>query len=335
MTVLLATHPRFLDHETGGHHPERPARLRAVEAGIAAAGLDGAIEPLTVRPAGRVDLERVHPAALLDALSSFCANGGGEIDPDTVAGSASYEVAELAAGAGLAAIERLDQGGADAAFLAVRPPGHHATARRSMGFCLINNVAVAAAALAERGERVLIVDWDAHHGNGTQDVFYADPRVAYLSLHQFPLYPGTGRLAETGTGAGAGFTVNVPLPPGTPGDTYRVAFDEVIAPFATRFDPTWVLISAGFDAHRADPLTDLRLTAGDFADLTERVMGLAPAGRRLVFLEGGYNLDALASSAGACVAALAGVRYRPEEPSTGDRGVDAVHAARATHHLSR
>src|SRR6476619_6134449 len=150
-----------------------------------------------------------------------------------------------------------------------------------MGFCLLNNVAVTAAALAERGERVLIVDWDAHHGNGTQDVFYDDARVVYVSMHQWPLYPGTGRLEETGAGAGAGTTVNLPFPPGTTGDAYRMAVDELIVPLAEMWRPTWVLLSAGFDAHRADPLTHMGLTAGAFADLTERLAALVPAGRRI------------------------------------------------------
>ena len=177
-----------------------------------------------------------------------------------------------------------------------------------MGFCLLNNVAVTAAALADAGERVLIVDYDAHHGNGTQDVFWTDPRVAYVSLHEWPAYPGTGALDETGAGAGAGTTVNFPLPSGATGDVYLGAFDEVIAPVAERFGPTWVIISAGFDAHRADPLCDLALTAGDYDELTARICALVPPGRRIVILEGGYDLDALAASAGACVAALTGRR---------------------------
>ena len=329
MAVLLGTHPRFAEHDTGYGHPERPARLDAVLRGIEAAGVVDALVPVAPRPARRDELELVHPAAYLDAIERFCSAGGGHIDADTAASAESWDAALLAAGAGVDAVERLDAGEADAAFLVVRPPGHHATPSRAMGFCLVNNVAVTAAALAARGERVLIVDWDAHHGNGTQDAFYADGRVAYVSLHQFPLYPGTGGLEEAGVGDGAGTTVNVPLPPGATGDVYLAAFDEVIAPLAERLGPTWVLMSAGFDAHRADPLTDMGLSAGDFALLAERVAGLVPAGRRIAFLEGGYNLDALAASAGACVAALAGESYRPEAPTSGGAGrrvVDAVAA---------
>src|SRR4029079_13307290 len=172
------------------------------------------------------------------------------LDPDTYAGPSSFDAARLAAGAGLTAVDALRAGRGDAAFCAVRPPGSHATAIESMGFCMISNVAVVAAALADEGERVLIFDYDAHHGNGTQAVFYEDPRVLFVSLHQWPLYPGSGRIDETGSGAGEGATVNIPLPAGTTGDVYLRAFDEIVAPIAEKFAPTWVIISAGFDAHR-------------------------------------------------------------------------------------
>jgi acetoin utilization deacetylase AcuC-like enzyme len=334
VAVLLLTDPHFLDHDTGSWHPERPARLDAVLAGAEGADLGEALVPMAPRPATRAELEAVHPAAHLDALERFCRAGGGHIDADTVAGPASWEAAVLAAGAGPTAIERLDAGQADAAFCAVRPPGHHARPTQAMGFCLLNNVAVAAAALADRGERVLIVDWDAHHGNGTQEVFWDDDRVTYVSLHEWApgFFPGTGGLAEN-----RATTVNVPFPAGTTGDAYRAALDELVVPLAESFRPTWVILSAGFDGHRDDPLTDLGLSAGDFADLTARVIELVPAGRRVAFLEGGYDLRALAGGAAACIAALAGTRVVPEPPTSGEAGrhtVDKVRQLRVERQLA-
>ena len=296
-------------------------------AGIEAAGFGEAVTTAVPRPATADELTRVHDRELVSMIERSSRGGGGWLDADTATNAASYDAALLAAGAGLAAVEALDAGEADGAFCAVRPPGHHATPTRAMGFCLFNNVAVTAAALAERGERVLIVDYDAHHGNGTQDVFWADGRVAYASYHQFPLYPGTGGLREVGAGAGRGTTINLPLPAGATGDAFRAGVDEILAPFAAAFAPTWLLLSAGFDAHRADPITDLGLSAGDYADLTAELLALVPPGRRIVFLEGGYDLDALADSAAACVGALLGERLILEPPTSGGPGRDAITAA--------
>ncbi|MDP1806260.1 MAG: histone deacetylase, partial [Acidimicrobiales bacterium] len=196
MKLLLEAHPACLEHDAGPGHPERPARVTAALEGIASAGLGDALVRVEPRPATMEELALVHDRAYVDALRRFCEKGGGSLDIDTGAGPGSWDAALVAAGAGLDAVERLDRGEAGAAFCAVRPPGHHALAHRAMGFCLFNNVAVCAAVLAERGERVLIVDWDAHHGNGTQDMFYDDGRVLYLSVHQSPFYPFTGRMEE-------------------------------------------------------------------------------------------------------------------------------------------
>lgn len=198
-----------------------------------------------------------------------------------------------------------------------------------MGFCLLNNIAIAAAALADRGERVLVIDYDAHHGNGTQDVFYDDPRVAYVSLHEWPLYPGTGRIDELGAGDATGTTCNVPLPAGATGDLYLRALDEVVAPLAARHAPGWVLVSCGFDAHRADPLTGLALSVGDYAALATRVMQLAPGpGRLIVFLEGGYDLDALREGTASTITSLLGEARAPsEEQTSGGPGRQIVDAA--------
>jgi len=317
-------------HETGLGHPERPARLRAVRHGIEASGVDECIADLDARPARITELARVHDELYLDALAQLCDAGGGQLDPDTVAAPGSWHTAVLGAGLGLSAVEALRADGASAAFVAPRPPGHHATALHAMGFCLLNNIAITAAALAEDGERVAIIDWDVHHGNGTQSIFWNDRRVLFASLHQWPAYPGTGRAAETGGPGAPGLNVNVPLPPGATGDVALAAIDEIVAPVVDAFAPTWVLVSAGYDAHRDDPLADLAWSAGDYAALTARVLEFAPrTGRVIAFLEGGYDLDALAKSAGATVATLAGQPSATEDPTNGGPGRDAVVSARS------
>ena len=324
MATLLYTDPRFAEHATSPGHPERPERMAAVDRGVAASSVAEDLVSVTPRPATVDELARIHDRDYLDALERFCANGGGHLDPDTVAAASSWEIARLAAGSGLDAIARLRAGEGDTAFLAVRPPGHHATPTRAMGFCLLNNVAVCAAALADLGEQVLVVDIDAHHGNGTQDAFWDDPRVTYVSIHQHPMYPGTGMAGETGGSNAPGGTINIPVPAGTDGDSYRRAVDEIVVPIAERTATTWLLVSTGFDAHRRDPLTELGLSSGDYHDLTRRLLTLVPAAHSVVFLEGGYDLEAVSNSTAATLAALSGVEHRAEAVTTGSRSAEAA-----------
>ncbi len=332
--LLVAASPELDHHDVSAGHPERKARVGAALDGIAEAGLEDAVIRLDPRRATESELTLVHPKPHLDALRQFCESGGGHLDPDTVAAAGSWDTALLSAGAVLEATDALEEGRGEVAFVCERPPGHHATAGRAMGFCLLNNIAVGAANLANRGERVLVVDWDVHHGNGTQDIFWDDPRVMYVSTHQWPLYPGTGRADETGGAGAAGKTVNVPLPPGATGDVLLEAMDDLVAPLVEGFAPSWVLVSAGFDAHRADMLANLSLSAGDFADLAARVRRFVPGPGRLVFvLEGGYDLDALRLSVGATLSSALGERFRPEPASCGGPGADSVAATRRFHEL--
>ncbi len=326
--LLIATDPIFAEHDTGPGHPEAPVRLVAVAEGLRRSGMGTDLVELPHRAATRTELERVHPGDHLDRLEAGCAVGR-HLDADTPTSPGSWAATLAAAGAGLAAVDALTDASATGAFLAVRPPGHHARPRQAMGFCLVNNVAVVACELQARGERVAIVDIDAHHGNGTQEIFEANPDVLYVSFHEWPMYPGTGRHDEVGEGAGAGTTCNVPLPAGATGDVYLRVMDAVVEPLLARFRPTWLLISAGFDAHRDDPLTGLGLTAGDYAALVRRLVTTVPAGRTITFLEGGYSLDALRDSVAATVPILGGgdATTAPDErPTSGGPGEHVIRA---------
>jgi acetoin utilization deacetylase AcuC-like enzyme len=328
MTVLLVSSTDGMDdHETGPGHPERGARLDAARAGLDDAQLGDGLRLVAARPASSSELERVHDARYLRRLQDLAASGGGRLDPDTTVSDGSWATAVLAAGAGLAVLAALRAGEGDAGFVLARPPGHHATRDRGRGFCLLNNLAVAAAALVADGERVLVVDWDVHHGNGTQDLFWDERRVLFVSTHQWPAYPGTGTTTETGGPNAPGLTMNFPLPPGATGDVALQALDTVAAPAVEQFAPTWVLVSAGFDAHRDDPLADLAWSAGDYVALARRVVAFAPGpGRVLAFLEGGYDLRALRRCTAATAATLAAAGWSGEQPTSGGPGREVVSA---------
>jgi acetoin utilization deacetylase AcuC-like enzyme len=300
--TLLYRDELFQHHETGPH-PERPARLRAVEAALDAAGLTARCTAAAYTPLAPEATTAVHDGAVLERARRLTAQGGGYLDADTPVCPESLKVALAAAGACCSAVDAVLKGDDTTALCLVRPPGHHATPSHSMGFCLFNNIALAAhrARTVHGLDRVLIVDFDVHHGNGTQDIFYADGQVAFYSIHRYGggFYPGTGAADETGTGRGLGRIVNVPVRYGTPRPEYLARFSATLADVADQVKPQLVLLSAGFDAHRADPVGALGLEAEDFGPMTRQVLDVArthTGGRLVSCLEGGYNLDALAQS---------------------------------------
>jgi acetoin utilization deacetylase AcuC-like enzyme len=303
---VFLEHRSSLDHDTGPH-PEQPARIVAIERELERRGWLGyerasspAVDPAT--------LTAVHPERYVAAIESFSRSGGGHWDADTVLSAGSFEAALHAAGGAVQLVDLLLDGHAPSGFSSHRPPGHHAERERAMGFCLFNNIAVATQhALDARGsERVMILDWDVHHGNGTSDIFHASDSVLFISIHQSPLYPGTGPASDVGSGPGTGYTVNIPVPPGSGDAVYRSLVDHVALPLALAFKPQLMLISAGYDAHRDDPLASCRVTEEGYAAMTRSVRRAcaeleAPVG---CVLEGGYDLQALARSVAATMAEL-------------------------------
>jgi len=303
--VAYVYHPDYLLHVPPFDHPESPERLEALHRHFDSAGIAPLLIPVTPDYPDNGQILRVHDPAYLRKLEMACRRGDLTLDEeDTYLDKNSFATALLSAGGAIAGADAVASGTADRAFCAIRPPGHHATRSEGMGFCLLNNAAVAARYLQERHgiARVMIVDWDVHHGNGTQEIFLEDPSVFYFSIHENPsfLYPGTGRRWETGRGAGEGTTLNAPMPPGAGDEEYRLAFEQMLAPAAERFRPDMLLVSAGFDAHRNDPLADLNVTEEGFRFMTRFLATLANAycgGRIVSILEGGYEPQSLVRSA--------------------------------------
>jgi len=298
----------FLEHHTGRSHPESPSRLVSIREKLEKQSYAGKFRQLERRFARPEEIALVHDIEYVRSLEPFCKSGGGYLDGDTPVSEKSYDAALLAAGSGLAASDALLNGEIERALLLVRPPGHHSLKRGAMGFCLFNNIAITARYLRSRGiQKIAILDWDVHHGNGTQDTFYSDNSVFFISLHQYPFYPGSGAARETGEGPGTGFTLNLPMPSGYGDAQYEKAFQEKILPGLLNFQPEILLISAGFDAHEDDPLAGMTLSTEFYSTMTRWMREFAQRhckDRIISFLEGGYNLSALADSVEAHAAGM-------------------------------
>ena len=334
MPAVLFHTERFAEHQTPPGHPERPERAEVFDV-VAKRWRDRGLPVVAPRPATHDELARVHAEGYLKMIAATSGRAL-KLDPDTYTSPESYEIALLAAGAAIGAVERVMTGPERAAMALVRPPGHHAERDRAMGFCLYSNVAVAAAHARARGAgKVAIVDYDVHHGNGTQHIFSADPTVLYVSTHQYPYYPGTGAAGEIGDAGGRGFTVNLPLEAGAVAEDFQVAFSEVILPILRQFKPDLLMVSAGFDAHQDDPLGGLRLTADAFAAMTLELRAVAEeccGGRIVAVTEGGYDLRALAASLDLVIAALhqpATAAKWPSSAIASSRGRESVRQAKA------
>jgi acetoin utilization deacetylase AcuC-like enzyme len=316
--ALYLHHPSSFGHDTGPH-PENANRLRAIEEALEREDWLG-LERVEAPAATREQILRVHPTEHIERIRRISEAGGGMIDLDTITSAGSFEAALHAAGGAVDAVDRMFSNGAGFAFCGLRPPGHHAETGRAMGFCLFNNVAIAArhAIAVHSVERVLVLDWDVHHGNGTEEVFYGDADVLYASIHQSPLYPGTGAVSDAGVGEGEGYTVNLPVPPGSGSDVFESLVEHVVVPIAREYRPGLVALSAGYDAHRDDPLAQCTVGEDGYGAMAATMRDLAAdlGAPVLVCLEGGYELDALAASVVATLTALQGSGdARPADPA--------------------
>jgi acetoin utilization deacetylase AcuC-like enzyme len=329
--VIVASHPSSLEHKTTEHHPERPARVGAVVQGVLDSGLE--VVDLESPEIRRSELALVHDPDYIEMIETFCRMGGGFLDSDTFASAESWMAALTAAGGVSAAIEELEDRTDATALVIARPPGHHALRSTAMGFCLFNNVAVGAALLRAQGNRVAILDWDVHHGNGTQSMVIDDPGILYVSIHQDPFYPFQGEILDIEREA-KGTTVNLPMPAWTAGDLYRRAWGEIVIPVVQAFEPDWVLVSTGFDAHVDDHMAELRLVATDYGWMASELASIHPAHRTVFALEGGYDLDALRNSTAETLLGMSG-KNRFEEgltsPSPASRVLDPIFEAVARH----
>ncbi len=341
MTTAYLYSPVFLQHEEEGH-PESPERLQETMRILGETGLWARLTALEPVPATDAQLEAVHTPEHIRRVKAVVARGGGHLDPDTYANSHSLEAAQLAAGSVVRAVDAVLANEVSNAFALVRPPGHHATRQRAMGFCLFDNIAVGAQhAMDKHGlERILIADYDVHHGNGTQDIFYRTPHVLYFSTHQYPYYPGTGDWREIGEGEGTGYTANAPLPPNVGDEGYQRVFDDLLFPMAERYHPQLVLVSVGYDAHWRDPLAMENLSLAGYAGLAKTMVAIAHDlcdGRLIYVLEGGYDLAACAHGAAVTFRALLGDQEIPDPIGPSPRGSedigDYVEQLRAFHRL--
>ena len=325
--VVVATHPSAMRHDTGRWHPERPERVEAVVRGLRESGLD--LFDIISPKAPRSLLALVHDPVYIEMVENLSRLGGGALDRDTVVSKESWGAALTAAGGMAAVVSHLESSEEAFGFAVTRPPGHHASADRAMGFCLLNHVSITAALLRSKGERVAILDWDVHHGNGTQSIVLNDPGVLYVSLHQSDFYPFGGHVDDIHEGSAKGTTVNIPLPAGTAGDVYRQAWVELVLPVVDQFSPDWVLVSAGYDSHVDDPIGKLRLVAADYGWISARLARVHDPNRLVVALEGGYHLGALARSTSATVRGLAGIEVEGAPLESVPEAAAALEVARA------